>query len=179
MDSGICRRMSNFYDQILSQRADPAGAVNGIEYTIEIKFPISGSVFNDQWGAQGLARSDPRLRLALGIPHANQVQIVLQFNELYKTLIRRLGRPNEVGAANLLAGAISGPVDVKIEFDSSYAPRLRATYIRLPSWRSYPQTSVSKVIAAKSAELREHEWMVRGEQRDSTQVCGVLKVQRW
>ena len=143
MDSGLTRRMHNFYDQIIDVQGD---ADTGRTYTIEIKFPISGSVFNDLWGAQGLARSDPRLRMALGLPHVNQLQVVLQFKDLFKTLIRRLGRPNQVGPANILAGAVSNVVsDVQIEFDSSYPPRLRATYIRLPAFRSYPETSVLQI----------------------------------
>lgn len=147
MDLGLVRRMNNFYDQIIGV-TDMAAAAQGRVYKLEIKFPISGSVWNDQWGAQGLSRSDPRLRLALGLPHINSCQIVLQFKELFKTLIRRLGRPNAEGAAvgdQAIIGAVSGPEDVKIEFDSTYPPRLRVQYIRLPSWRSYPQTSVLQI----------------------------------
>ena len=145
MDSGLTRRMHNFYDQIIKVAAGPAAMGGSQTYTLEIKFPISGSVFNDLWGAQGLARSDPRNRMALGLPHVNQVQVVLQFKDLFKRLIRRLGRPNQLGPANVIVGAVSGPEDIRIEFDSSWAPRLRATYIRLPSWRHYPETSVLQI----------------------------------
>ena len=90
MDSGLKLRMENFYDQIVDVAAAGVPAAGRV-YTLEIKAPISGSVFNDQWGAQGLARSDPRMRQALGLPHINSVQVVLQFKSLFKTLIRRLG----------------------------------------------------------------------------------------
>ena len=158
MDSGLVRRMENFYDQIIATSIPDfdsfgggggARAAGGRTYTLEIKFPISGSVFNDLWGAQALARSDPRLRMALGLPHINQCQIILSFKSLFKTLIRRLGRPHAVGDAgntNRLVGAVSAlDEDVRIEFDTTYPPRLRATYIRLPSFRSYPQTSVLQI----------------------------------
>ena len=150
MDTGLARRMQNFYDQIV--KVDPAATpAAGMIYTIEIKAPISGSVFNDQWGAQGLARSDPRMRQALGLPHINTVQVVLQFKSLFKTLIRRLGRPNSVGAANLLAGAVSQHnnagegSDVQITLDVDYPPKLRSLFIRLPSFRSYPQSAALSV----------------------------------
>ena len=151
MDSGLKRRMENFYDQIVNvvPAATPAA---GMVYTIEIKAPISGSVFNDQWGAQGLARSDPRMRQALGLPHINTVQVVLQFKSLFKTLIRRLGRPNSVGEHNLLAGAVSALTgetgigsDVQITLDNSFPPVLRSLFIRLPSFRSYPQSAALSV----------------------------------
>ena len=102
MDSGLCRRMHNFYDQIVGAKDRAAGAANADatqrHYTIEVTFPIQGSCFNDLWGAQGLARSDPRNRMALGLPHINSGQIVLQFKDLAKTLFRRHGRPNRAGA---------------------------------------------------------------------------------
>ena len=145
MDSGLCTRMHNFYDQIVS--ATDAAVVVGVAdrtriYTIEVKAPISGSVFNDLWGANGLSRSDPRNRLALGLPHINSGQIVLQFKELFKRLIRRYGRPSVVGADNLKAtGAckITGD-DVQIRLNTKYTPNLRLTYIRLPAWRTMPQS---------------------------------------
>ena len=151
MDTGLARRMQNFYDQIV--KVEPAAdAAQGRIYTIEIKAPISGSVFNDQWGAQGLARSDPRMRQALGLPHINTVQVVLQFKSLFKTLIRRLGRPNALGANNLLAGAVSALTgetgigsDVQITLDNSFPPVLRSLFIRLPSFRSYPQSAALSV----------------------------------
>jgi len=143
MDSGLKRRMENFYDQIVNVE-EAATAAQGRIYTIEIKAPISGSVFNDQWGAQGLT--------TLGLPHINTVRVVLQFKSLFKTLIRRLGRPNAVGANNLLAGAVSALTadsgigsDVQITLDVTYPPKLRSLYIRLPSFRSYPQSAALSV----------------------------------
>lgn len=50
MDSGLRSRMENFYNQIVKVEDDPAAAINGKVYTLEIKFPIEGSVFNSQWG---------------------------------------------------------------------------------------------------------------------------------
>ena len=146
MDSGLCRRMHNFYDQIIKDVATPDAAAVSRTYTIEIRFPIEGSCFNSLWGAQGLSRSDPRLRMALGVPHVNSLQIVLQFKELFKTIFRRLGRPNRVAAASVIATAVSNLTsDVKIELDTTFPPSLQATYIRLPAYRAYPQSSVLQV----------------------------------
>ena len=41
-----------------------------------------GFLFNSHWGASDVARSDPRLGMALGLPHINSGQIVLQFKDL-------------------------------------------------------------------------------------------------
>jgi len=75
-----------------------------------------------------------------GIPHVNQGQVVLQFKDLFKTLIRRLGRPNTVDAATVTeTGQVAfDSDDIKVELDTSWIPRLRATYIRLPAYRRFP-----------------------------------------
>ena len=134
MDSGLQMRMNNFYSQIIGVEAAGAAART---YTLEIKAPLSGGLFNDLWGASGLARSCPRLRQALGLVHINSGQVVLQFKNLFQRLIRRYGRPHNSGAANLLVGAVShfAKDDVKVELHSD-APLLRLLYIRLPSFRT-------------------------------------------
>jgi len=143
MDSGLKLRMENFYDQIVGVAAGDVLRT----YTLEIKAPISGSVFNDLWGESGLSRSDPRMRQALGLCHINSVQVVLQFKSLFKTLIRRLGRPNQSAAANAVLGAVSAlnDPDVIITLDQEKPPTLRALYIRLPAFRSYPQSAALSV----------------------------------
>lgn len=91
--------------------------------------------------------------MALGLPHINSCQVNLAFRDLLKTLVRRHGRPNELRAANsLLAGALSAFVDasqsgtdVSIVLDPAYTPRLRVTYIRLPSFRNYPESAALTV----------------------------------
>ena len=161
-DSGLHQRMENFYDQV---RESAAVAATDRSVTLEIKFPISGSVFNSQWGSSGLSRSDPRLRMALGIPHLNQCTITYNFKDLLKSIIRRLGRPNRVANAadNVLAGAISqyqhggsSADDIRVEFDESYAPRLQVTYIRLPAFRQMPQ---SAALAVYRREIRRPQGM--------------------
>ena len=138
MDSGLTQRMHNFYDQIISV-VPSSTAVEGFVYTLEIKFGLDGCVFNSLWGQSGLARSDPRLRMALGLPHINQGQITLQFRALLKSIIRRLGRSNALGAANRHATCVSKiGDDMDIVFDVSYPPKLRFTFIRLPSFQAYP-----------------------------------------
>jgi len=78
-------------------------------------------------------------------------------------LIRRLGRPNQVGAQNLLVGAVSqfNGSDVVIELDGK-APTLRALYIRLPAFRSYPQSAALSVyrreIRRPSGTRTEGSW---------------------
>ena len=136
IDSGLNCRLNNFIDQII--KVTDVGVASKT-YQIEVKFGLDGSVFNSQWGASGLSRADPRLRMALGLPSVNSGSVTLQFKDLLKTLIRRYGRPNSVGAANVRAlgvGALAG--DVTVEFDTSKKAQLRLTYIRLPSYSSYP-----------------------------------------
>ena len=153
VDSSVSQRMSNFYDQVIKS-SDITAASHTI--TLEIKFPIQGGPFNSLFGASGLSRSDPRLRMALGIANYNQGQITYSFRNLIKNIIRRLGRParlvNVAGAAPLnstsrLAGSVSAFTsdDITVEYDSSYTPRLYLTYIRLPSFRSYPASSAITV----------------------------------
>ena len=144
MDSGVVRRMNNFYDQIVEE--EKAGAADTTyTYKLEVKFPLDGFLLNGCWGQSGLSRSDPRLRMALGLPHINQGTITLQFKDLMKNLIRRLGRPGNFAAATtrLTQRSIRGK-DMEITL-ASYIPRLRFTYIRLPSFRSYPQTAALQI----------------------------------
>jgi hypothetical protein len=136
--------MDNFYDQIIESSAITAAAH---EVTLEIKFPIMGCVFNSLWGASGLARTDPRLRQALGIANYNQGQITYNFKDLIKHLVRRLGRPSRLAAASTLAGSVAGLVanDITVKYDTTYTPRLYLTWIRLSSFRSYPQSSALSI----------------------------------
>ena len=141
MDSGLCTRMHNFFDQIVKSDNPDNTEADARIYTLEIKAPISGSLFNDLWGANNLARSDPRNRLALGLPHINSGQVVLQFKDLFKRLIRRLGRPNTLGAIDKRLGRSPyAGGDVIITMNEDYTPNLRLTYIRLPAWRTMPQS---------------------------------------
>ena len=149
-DSGLAQRMENFYDQIVTSTAmtDTSDQVS-----IEIRFPLQGGPFNSLWGASGLSRSDPRLRMALGIANLNQGQVTLNYKDLIKSIVRRLGRPTVVHAAAnsavagqailKAAGAIKG--DILVEYDEDTIPRLYLTYIRLPAFRSYPERSVITV----------------------------------
>ena len=142
MDSGLTARMGNFIDSIVAVRQARDAANNLIdllEYDLEITAPIQGGVFNDLYAASGLSRQDPRLRQPLGIPHVNQCQVTLQFKDLIKRMFRRLGRGGVIAAANAATGAAASADDIDIQFDSSYQPRLRATYIRLASFRSFPE----------------------------------------
>ena len=66
-DSGLAQRMENFYDQIVASTQMTATEDNVV---LEIRFPLQGGCFNSLWGASGLSRSDPRLRMALGIANS-------------------------------------------------------------------------------------------------------------
>ena len=149
-DSSIAQRMDNFYDQVTKagQRNAAGTLIPGIDAThheinLEIRFPIQGGPFNSLWGASGLSRADPRLRMALGIPNYNQGQITYNFRNLLKHIVRRLGRPSRVAAANAVAGGVAGLIakDIKVEYDTEYTPQLELTWIRMPAYRSYPQSS--------------------------------------
>ena len=91
--------------------------------------------------------------MALGLPHINNGQVVLQFKELFKRLIRRYGRPNLVhDNTNVHAtGQASRQNEVTIVMDDTYTPNLRLTYIRLPSFRAMPQ---SVALAVTRREIR-------------------------
>ena len=149
-DSGLAQRMENFYDQIVSSTQMTATEDNVV---LEIRFPLQGGCFNSLWGASGLSRSDPRLRMALGIANLNQGNITLNFKDLIKNIVRRLGRPTAThDAANaaatgtaLLRGIAARKGDIVVEYDDSFIPRLYLTYIRLPAFRSYPERSVITV----------------------------------
>ena len=142
-DSGLAQRMENFYDQIVATAPMEA---TGDSVTLEIRFPIQGGVFNSLWGASGLSRSDPRLRMALGIANLNQGQITLNFKDLVKNIVRRLGRPTLTGAANVAAtGAAKLADDITVTYDDATVPKLYLTYIRLPAFRTYPERSVITV----------------------------------
>ena len=146
VDSHLSQRMSNFYDQVIKKTA-PTAAVSKL--TLQIRFPIQGAVFNSCWGCSGISRSDPRLRMALGIANYNSGQIQFTFKNLIKNIVRRLGRPSLVtNAAGTLAnqGAnITEANDIKVTYDTSYVPKLFLRYIRLPSFRSYPTSSAVTV----------------------------------
>ena len=149
-DSGLAQRMENFYDQIVTHTQMTATTD---EVSIEIRFPVQGGCFNSLWGASGLSRSDPRLRMALGVANLNQGQITFNFKDLIKNIVRRLGRPTLVGAANAagtgqaaLGDAAGGYAkDIDITYDDSTVPKLYLTYIRLPAFRTYPERSVITV----------------------------------
>ena len=143
-DSGLRQRMNNFYDQIVSKPT--AIGATGDAVTLEIRFPLQGGPFNALWGASGLSRSDPRLRMALGIANFNQGQVTLNFKDLLKTIVRRLGRPRSVAAASVAADNVSAFTnDITVEYDETYVPRLYLTYIRMPAFRNYPEKSVITV----------------------------------
>ena len=142
-DSGLAQRMENFYDQIVGHTPMTATAD---EVSIEIRFPIQGGCFNSLWGASGLSRSDPRLRMALGVANLNQGQITLNFKDLAKNIVRRLGRPTLTGAANAAAtGTANIASDITVTYDDTTVPKLYLTYIRLPAFRTYPERSVITV----------------------------------
>ena len=140
MDSSLAQRQDNFYDQIVKSAAI---ADTGQQITIEVRFPIQGGPFNSLWGASGLSRADPRLRMALGIPNYNQGQITYNFKDLIKHVVRRLGRPSRSAGANAVVGNVSNHIasDIQVTYDSSYVPQLELTWIRMPAYRSYPQSS--------------------------------------
>jgi len=154
VDSSLQQRMENFHAQVVASESDFVSQT----VTIEIRFPIQGGPFNSLWGASRLSRADPRLRMALGIPNYNQGQITYNFRNLMKTIVRRLGRSNGytntagVAAADGATARVAGHTyiagdlpSLTVTYDTSYAPRLELTYIRLPSFRSYPQSSALSI----------------------------------
>ena len=166
VDSSLAQRQQNLADQIVeSSMTNSHQAGGSSEITVEIRFPISGGPFNSLWGASGLSRRDPRLRMALGIPNLNQGAITYTFKNLRKVIIRRLGRPttasNNVsyitGAADVRA---TGAEDITVTFDTSASatPVLELTYLRLPSFRSYPQSSALAIYRrdCRRADGAEH-----------------------
>jgi hypothetical protein len=161
-DSSLSQRMDNFHSQVVS-----SGAVSNEshEVTVEIRFPLQGGPFNSLFGASGLSRSDIRLRQALGICHYNQGSLTITYADMIKHVIRRLGRPKGAAGANAtrLAGGVAdlaNAEDIKVTYDDSYKPRLELTYIRLPSFRSYPQ---SAAITVCRRDVRRPEAQVTGE----------------
>jgi hypothetical protein len=79
----------------------------------------------------------------LGIPNLNSLSITINFVNLVKECVRRLGRPTQVGAASALLDRVPSATknDIEVTYDTSYKPKLEMTWIRLPSWRQYPQSS--------------------------------------
>ena len=157
-DSSFSDRMRNFHDQVIQHGGtivlgDVAGDIGVASHTVklEIRFPVKGLVFNDLWGCSGLARSDPRLRMPLGIPNVNTGTITMAFRNLLQTCVRSLGRPcrfdQHVAAGvydhgPLIASGTSTLDDnIVVAYGSAYVPRLELTWIRLPSFRSIPQSS--------------------------------------
>ena len=154
MDSSLVQRMNNMYDQVVDSGLGASTLTNAAydEIILQIKFPLDGSVFCSTWGQSNLARSDPRQRQALGIPHANQFTITYQFKDLLKNIIRRLGRPSHFNDATTVLGAKTdcrqtpaARADITVVFDDAFTPQLRMTYIRLPSHRVYPQSAALQV----------------------------------
>ena len=139
MDTSLAQRQRNFASQV------KAAATTATEssVTVEVRFPLQGGPFNSLWGSSGLARSDPRLRMALGIPNLNQGVVTIVYKDLIKNVIRRLGRATSVAnAAGFAAGQLLfGQQDISVAYVSDETPVLELTYIRLPAFRSYPQSS--------------------------------------
>ena len=165
-DTGVCRRMDNFFDQIVDAEVGTGAAaavfpVTDNSITLEIRAPLQGGPFNSLWGASGLSRSDPRQKMALGIPNYNQGQITYNFKNLIKSIVRRLGRPGHVAAANAVEGNVTGFLekDIEVTYDSDTVPIMYFTYIRLPPFRSYPTSSA---ITLYRRDVRRPESQVVG-----------------
>ena len=143
-DSGVVRRMENLYDQIVAEEAATAA---GQTITIEIRAGIQGGPFKSLFGASGLSRQDPRLKMCLGIPNYNTGSFVFNFKNLRKQIVRRLGRPGHLAAASAMAGNVSAFIanDITVAYDSTYTPKIQLTYIRLPSFSQYPTSSAITV----------------------------------
>ena len=142
MDSSLAQRQKNLASQIVDRVSDAAFKT----ITVEVRFPLQGGPFNSLWGSK-TARSDPRSRMALGIPNLNQGNITLNFKNLRKEVIRRLGRPRLVAGADayLSQTANIAADDLTVSFDTTKVPVLELTYIRLPSFRNYPANAVLQI----------------------------------
>ena len=181
-DSGLTKRMKNFYACVMARNNDDikndypkSGTDNDARYLlsgsgfiVRVRYPLSGGLFNAVWGESGLARSCPYQRLALAIPNYNQGSLTVLFKDLMKCLVRRLGRTcsldanrhgqlvnnsetskDNAGAEIATArNATKGygasteynyPFTVKLR--SSVKPSLHLTYLRLQSFRRYPEVA--------------------------------------
>jgi len=148
IDSGLSLRLRNFSDAVVGEAfpVDSAGAraanyAKGIELTIRVQAPLDGGVFNQVSGEAGMARSSSYQALCLAIPNCNSMAVTMLFKDLEKQLIRRLGRTwspvaSDASVANS-ASAEDTPFSVK--YDTSYQARLHIEYIRLQSFRRYPE----------------------------------------
>ena len=106
LDSGIQKRMKNFYaciieknepEKVAAEAREVTDTVSGSGFIVRIRYPLSGGLFNAVWGESGLARSCPYQRLALAIPNYNQGSMTILFKDLEKSLVRRLGRTMSYG----------------------------------------------------------------------------------
>ena len=143
----------------------------GTSFVLRIKVPLSGALFNPVWGETGLSRSCPYQRLPLAIPNLNQGSLTILFKDLEKSLIRRLGRTlsrdigiygtlvnnsectdasNPIEEATLAANAITitdnaaetfRNVPFTILLRAKTTPTLHLQYLRLQSFRAYPEVS--------------------------------------
>ena len=132
---------------------------------MRIRYPLSGGLFNSVWGESGLARSCPYQRLALAIPNYNQGSMTILFKDLEKSLVRRLGRTMSYGInrggtlinnsevdekvqVKIPAGVVSCAAQAngfcfpfKVKLYEKTVPSLHLTYLRLQSFRRYPEVA--------------------------------------
>ena len=175
-DTGLARRMKNLFASITGlataetfpgKKKAASELYNGSSFTVRVRFPLCGGVFNPCWGESGLSRSCPYQRLALAIPNLNQGALTILFKDLEKTVIRRLGRTLSVDE-NAMRGTLINNSEALVPANSNYVqgqdtsgandgdsqvvpftcalkvsspPALFLTYLRLQAFRRPPEVA--------------------------------------
>ena len=139
-DSALAKRISGLY-----ACTKQATAVTGTQTTrvVRVRCPVEGcGIFNPLGRGDQCSNSCPLKSSSFVIPHMNVIGLNLLFKNMFKTIIKNLGGSMRAGGGNINA---TGDSDVTVRFPvvagaSKPNAKLLVSYIRLPSWRSIPQT---------------------------------------
>ena len=135
-DSSLAKRIKGL---LACTKAPPSQAAEKTSRIIRVRCPLEGAgILNPLGRGDQCANSCPLKNASFVLPHFNVVGVNLLFKNMFKTIIRNLSAYKEGGGDDLATG---GSSKVEVGFPAGgHKAKLCVSYIRLPSWRSIPQT---------------------------------------
>lgn len=138
-DSSLAKRIQGVL--ACTKQAPTVENAAGSVRIIRVRCPLEGcGILNPLGRGDQCANSCPLKSGSFVIPHMNVIGVNLLFKNMFKTIIKNLSA-KVVGAGGVNVAQFGGSANVAVAFPAGGAnAKLCVSYIRLPSWRSIPQT---------------------------------------
>ena len=139
-DSGVSKRCQGL---MACTTAAPTVAGNGTTVrTIRVRAPIEAcGVLNPLGRGDICSNSCPLRKASFVLPHMNVISLNILWKNIFKTVVKNLSTSLTGAGGAALNGDFSENADITCGFPAGgHKAKLCVSYIRLPSWRSVPQT---------------------------------------